>query len=260
MARGPKKHLKRVNAPSHWMLDKLGGNWAPRPSAGPHKLRECLPISILLRNRLKYALTLKEVSLIVHQRLIKIDGKVRTDVHYPAGFQDVVSIEQTKELYRLLLDTKGRFSLVKIDADEARFKLCRVKRKELGFRGVPYIATHDGRTIRYPDPDVEVNDTVKVDIESGKIVELVKFEVGNLCMITGGNNIGRVGVITSFERHPGSFNIVHLKDSTGASFATREANVFALGKGNKSLVKLPRGKGVKLSVIEERNLRMSKAH
>lgn len=25
MARGPKKHLKRLNAPSHWMLDKLNG-------------------------------------------------------------------------------------------------------------------------------------------------------------------------------------------------------------------------------------------
>jgi len=25
MPRGPKKHLKRLNAPSHWMLDKLGG-------------------------------------------------------------------------------------------------------------------------------------------------------------------------------------------------------------------------------------------
>jgi len=23
--RGPKKHLKRINAPKHWMLDKLGG-------------------------------------------------------------------------------------------------------------------------------------------------------------------------------------------------------------------------------------------
>ena len=25
MARGIKKHLKRLNAPKHWMLDKLGG-------------------------------------------------------------------------------------------------------------------------------------------------------------------------------------------------------------------------------------------
>ena len=51
------KHLKRINAPNHWLLDKLSGVWAPRPSAGPHKLRECLPLIIMLRNRLKYALT-----------------------------------------------------------------------------------------------------------------------------------------------------------------------------------------------------------
>lgn len=37
MARGLKKHLKRVAAPKHWMLDELTGVFAPRPSAGPHK-------------------------------------------------------------------------------------------------------------------------------------------------------------------------------------------------------------------------------
>ena len=34
MARGLKKHLKRLNAPKHWMLDKLGGVFAPKPSTG----------------------------------------------------------------------------------------------------------------------------------------------------------------------------------------------------------------------------------
>lgn len=85
-ARGPKKHLKRLNAPKAWMLDKLGGVYAPRPSTGPHKLRESLPLVIFLRNRLKYALTNCEVTKIVMQRLIKVDGKVRTDPNYPAGF------------------------------------------------------------------------------------------------------------------------------------------------------------------------------
>jgi len=59
---------------------------APRPSPGPHKLRECLPLVVMLRNRLKYALTGDEVKRIVKQRLIKIDGKVRTDPTFPAGF------------------------------------------------------------------------------------------------------------------------------------------------------------------------------
>jgi hypothetical protein len=86
MVRGPKRHLKRLNAPKSWMLAKMGGVWAPKPSAGPHKQRECLPLSIILRNRLKYALTRKESMQIVMQRLVKVDGKVRTDLNFPAGF------------------------------------------------------------------------------------------------------------------------------------------------------------------------------
>lgn len=58
----------------------------PKPSPGPHKQRECLPLLLLLRNRLKYALTYKEAKQILMQRLIKVDGKVRTEPKYPAGF------------------------------------------------------------------------------------------------------------------------------------------------------------------------------
>jgi len=48
MGRGPKKHMKRLAAPHHWMLDKLSGRYAVKPSAGPHKTRESIPLSILL--------------------------------------------------------------------------------------------------------------------------------------------------------------------------------------------------------------------
>merc|ERR1712031_21807 len=128
MARGPKKHLKRLNAPKHWMLDKMGGVWAPRPSTGPHKLRECLPLILILRNRLKYALTKKEVQQILMQRLIKVDGKVRTDPNYPCGFMDVISIDKTDEHFRMLYDAKGRFVVHRLNhknfSKEKDYKLC----------------------------------------------------------------------------------------------------------------------------------------
>jgi small subunit ribosomal protein S4e len=76
MGRGPKKHQKRLSAPSHWLLDKLSGSYAPKASPGPHKLRDCLPLIVFIRNRLKYALNGREVKQIVMQRLIKVDGKV----------------------------------------------------------------------------------------------------------------------------------------------------------------------------------------
>ena len=40
--------------------------------------------------------------------------------------------------------------------EEAAYKLLKVTRQQFGKGGVPYIATHDGRTIRYPDPDIKV--------------------------------------------------------------------------------------------------------
>lgn len=40
-------------------------------------------------------------------------------------------------------------------------------------------------------------------------------------MVTGGHNLGRVGTITHRERHPGGFDIVHIKDALGHTFATR---------------------------------------
>jgi small subunit ribosomal protein S4e len=251
MPRGPKKHLKRLNAPRHWLLAKMGGVFAPRPSAGPHKLRECLPMIVLLRNRLKYALTKREVTVIVMQRTIKVDGKVRTDAHYPTGFMDVVSIDKTSEHFRLLYDTKGRFFLHAVTPEEAKYKLAKVKRVQLGAKGIPFLVTHDGRTVRYPDPLIKVNDTVKLDLETGKITDFVKFDVGNLCMITGGHNMGRIGIVEHRERHPGSYDIVHVKDAAGQTFATRGSNVFIIGKATKSLVSLPRKKGVRQTILQE---------
>jgi len=259
MARGPKKHMSRLAAPKAWMLDKLGGAYAPKPSPGPHKQRECLPLSIFIRNRLKYALTGREVTLVVKQRLIKIDNKVRTDETYPAGFQDVISIEKSGEHFRLLYDVKGRFAIHRISEEEATYKLLKVRKVQLGAKGVPFIVTHDGRTIRYPDPAIKVNDVVKFDLVENKIVDHVKFEQGNLVMLTGGRNQGRVGTIVHRERHLGGYDIVTVRDTLDREFATRLSNVFVIGQGNKPLVSLPKGKGVKLSISEERDQRRRQA-
>lgn len=150
-----------------------------------------------------------------------------------------------------MYDTKGRYVLHKITDEEKKFKLCRVKKVEYTLKKVPYLVTHDGRTIRYPDPLVKANDTVKVDIETGKILDIVKFNVGSTCIITKGRNTGRVGLIQKIDVHEGSFNIVTVKDASGHSFSTRQQNVFLLGNGSDSLVSLPKAEGVRLSILEE---------
>lgn len=89
------------------------------------------------------------------QRLIKVDGKVRTDINFPAGFMgmyislqgnypisftlitfnnrfvflaDTITIEKTGEHFRLIYDVKGRFTIHRISSEEAKvnsIKSCR---------------------------------------------------------------------------------------------------------------------------------------
>jgi len=258
MVRGPKKALKRINAPKSWMLDKLGGIFATKPSQGPHKYRESLPLTVVLKHRLKYALTGREVTMIVNDKEgnIAVDGKIRRDPRFPAGLMDVISIKKTGELYRVLYDVKGRFILRNIGAEEAKHKLCKITKKAVGPNKIPYIVTHDGRTLRFPNPEINVYDTVKLDIATGQVVDTVQFETGNLCMITSGNNVGRVGVIVHRDRHIGGFDIVHVRDARGHSFATRIGNVFMIGKGKNPWISLPKEKGISLTPLEEKQTRL----
>ncbi|CAJ0950379.1 unnamed protein product [Ranitomeya imitator] len=104
----------------------------------------------------------------------------------------------------------------------------------MGPKRIPHLVTHDARTIRYPDPLIKVNDSVQINLETGKITEFIK-------------------VITHRELHLGSFDLVHVKDANGNSFATRLSKIFVIGKGNKTWVSLPRGKGIRLTIAEERD-------
>jgi small subunit ribosomal protein S4e len=62
-----------------------------------------------------------------------------------------------------------------------------------------------------------------------QIKDSVKFDVGNLAMVTGGHNNGRVGTVVHRERHRGGHDIVQLEDASGNKFATRTDNVFVIG-------------------------------
>jgi len=130
----------------------------------------------------------------------------------------------------------------------------------MGVNRVPYIVTNDGRTIRFPHPDIKKHDSIKLNLQTGEVDGVVKFENGASVLVTGGNNIGRVGILQHIEKHPGSFDIAHVKDGQGHSFATRVGNIFIIGEGKKPIISLLPGKGIKLSLQEEREKRIQHAN
>merc|ERR1712217_349411 len=148
---------------------------------------------------------------------VKVDNKVRRDKKYPVGLMDVVSIPKTGDNYRLLYDVKGRFTLTKIrNKEEQNMKLVKVKKRTMGPNKVPYVITHDARCIRFPDPNIHVFETIKL-------------EIGKTVFVTGGSNRGRVGTIVNRTRLQGAFDMIAVKDKNGNSFNTRIDNCFVIG-------------------------------
>ena len=95
-----------------------------------------------------------------------------------------------------------------------------------------------------------------------QVVEVFKFAVGSTVMVTKGRSTGRVGVLTKVEKHDGSFDIVEVKDTTGAVFATRLPNVFVIGRtadATACAIKLPKGNGIKRDIFEQRDSSRRKA-
>lgn len=52
--------------------------------------------------------------------------------------------------------------------------------------------------------------------------------------------MGRVAMITDRERHHGSFDVAHVKDANGNSFAIQLSNNFVIGTGNRTWISHPR--------------------
>lgn len=169
---------------------------------------------------------------------------------------DVITVDKTGENFRLLYDVRGRYIAHPINQKEADFKLCKVKKIGKGQNNVPYLVTNDGRNIRFPHPAIKVNDTVKLNLETNEIDVWYRFESGATVMINGGSkNIGRIGIIQKIQLHETGFDIVTVKDPRNKVFATRASNVFVIGEGKKTAISIPKGAGIRYTVIEERDMR-----
>lgn len=168
---------------------------------------------------------------------------------------DVIDIPKMKAAFRVLYDVKGRFVFLKLKQKEANFKLCRIQKKTIGSNKVCYLVTHDGRTLRYSDPEIEENDSVQLNLKTGEIDSFYKMKVNNLVYVYNGNNRGRVGIVSSITKFAGNHDLITVKDTEGHIFTTRVNYVFVIGKGNKSVITLPKEKGIRSTIIEEQKRR-----
>ena len=112
---GSRKHLKRYKAPKSWPIHPKEDTWTVKPSAGSHSINDSIPLTLVIRDVLKLADNAREAKRIINSGNILVNGIVVKDYKFPVGFMDIIEIPKTGEVYRVLLDKKGRLQLNKIE-------------------------------------------------------------------------------------------------------------------------------------------------
>jgi len=228
--KGPTRHLKRHVSPTFWALHRKEKTWAVRTSSGPHTLGTSIPVSVILRDVLKYATTGREAKMIVKQGKVKVDGKARLDERFPVGLMDVVTLPDTGESYRALPEKGSRLILNPIKSDETSFKLCQITGKNILPNGVVQLQMHDGRTINVqPDGPYKVNDVVKLKVPEQEILGHIAFKEKIQSIITGGRSQGETGLIVGLGSEPGRKRTATVRTSKGEDIRTLAKYVFPLG-------------------------------
>jgi len=221
-----KKHLKRLPAPRSWSIPRKTHFWIVRPSPGPHGIGESVPLGSILRDMLKVCDTAREARHILNNRGVLVDGRAVTDPKFPVGLMDVLTLSQTKAHYRMLVDTRGRMSLVGIEEGEATWKLCRVEDKTTVRGGKTQINLHDGRNLVLPKDSYKTGTTVKMNVPGQKVVEHYELSKGAPVLVTAGQHVGEIAHVLEVQRtrNPRA-NIVTFTEG----FSTDIHKVFVLG-------------------------------
>ena len=186
-----KRHLKRLNAPKSWPIERKSTKWITRPRSGGQKLIRTMSINSIMKELLGIVNTSKEVKLSLNKGLIKVDGIVRKDPLFPVSVMDVITIKDDN--YRLLVNLKGKLFLNKIKKDDAKLKPKQIIGKKVLKGKKLQLNFIDGTNLIHKDSKLKVLDTVL--FSEGKEKESLKFEKGMLVYLFEGNKIGRLGIL-----------------------------------------------------------------
>ncbi|MGB6591088.1 MAG: 30S ribosomal protein S4e [Candidatus Nitrosopolaris sp.] len=196
--KGGDTRLKRQMAPTFWNIRRKQSQFALKASPGPHRKRNSCPLGIILRDVLKIGTTMHEVKTIVSAGKVKVDGMARRDVKFPVGLMDVINLTPTGQSYRLVPRDSKLLVHVEIQNSENMVKFAKVTSKITTNGGKLQYGFHDGKTM-LSDQQLSVGDTCLIDFQNHTIKNIVRFEKGNLGLITSGDNAGSFGKIEDIK-------------------------------------------------------------
>lgn len=219
-------YLKRLAMPVTWPLERKRTTWITKP-LGPHPLKFCVPINVILRDILKITQTTHETKKLLVNEILLVNNTRIKDYRRGIGLFDILAFPSIEKYYTLIITRKGKLKLIEIQKTEIDKKLEKIKNKRVVKDGKIQLTFHDGRTILASN-DYKVNDSVIFDLKEKKISRHLPLTIGASVYVIGGKYIGNVGKYIDKIRK-GNKNFVIL-EITGQKREVFLQNIFVIDK------------------------------
>ena len=188
-------HLKRQKVPKSWPIERKSTTYVVRPN---FNLQRGIPILIILRDILKIAQNRKEVKKAIHSKNILLNNKIVRDEKNIALLFDVLKIVPSKKYYTIELSNKNKFMIKEIKEKESNKKVSKIINKKILKKKKTQLNLSDGRNF-LSDIKCNVNDSVLINFEKGKIEKCLPLKEKKKVIIFAGKHSGRGGVINKID-------------------------------------------------------------
>ncbi|MGV8141625.1 MAG: 30S ribosomal protein S4e [Candidatus Woesearchaeota archaeon] len=195
-----KRHLKRINAPKTWKIQRRGIKFITKSNPGGMPKALTMSISSVLKFGLKLANSVKEVKHLVFAGEILVNGKKITDYRHPVCFTDVLSFPRLDKHYRMIIDTDGILKVVPISKEESKLKISKILGKTL-IHGKMQLNLMDGRNVLFDKHHYKPKDSLLLTVPEQIVKEHLAFEKGALVLLYQGAHIGKVGKISDVKKN-----------------------------------------------------------
>jgi small subunit ribosomal protein S4e len=167
-------------------ITRKGTKYIVRPAS---HVKDSIPVLIAIRDVLKLARTSREVRQMIHQKMLKLNGRQVTEMNDSIKLFNILEADKK---YSLVLLPTGRYSFKETKANE---RLCKIMSRTLVSKNKIQLNLHDGTNI-IGNKDLKVGDSVYISLDN-KLKSHVKFEKGKSCFIISGKYRGHQGKIDS---------------------------------------------------------------
>lgn len=225
-----KRHLKRLNAPKTWKIQRRGITFITKSNPGGMPASMTMPVSNLLKYELALAKSTKEVKNVVNNGDILVNHKKISDYRYPVCFGDTITVPKTNENYRLIIDNDGILKPIAVSKEESKLKILKIIGKSY-VKGKIQLNLINGMNILFEKHHYKVGDSLLITIPDNIVKEHFSLEKGALVLLYKGKHIGKIGTLQEIKKES-----VILK--TGPDeYETKKDYVMVVGK-DKPTIKL----------------------